>query len=116
VREELTEVEEELRRSGGRSGATAADPNALAPATDALTNEVGDLFFAAVNLARKAGVDPGLALERANRKFRNRFDAMERLAAERGIEMTEAGLAELDLLWDEVKLQGAEPPRANAQG
>src|SRR4051794_25645474 len=116
VREELAEVEEELLRSGGRPRASATDPNSLGPANDALTNEIGDLFFAAVNLARKAGVDPGLALERANRKFLDRFDALERLAAERGIEVTEAGLAELDLLWDEVKRQGAEPPRAAAQG
>ena len=116
VREELAEVEEELLRSGGRTRPAAGDPNTPSSSTDALTNEIGDLFFAAVNLARKAGVDPGLALERANRKFRDRFDALEGLAAERGIDVAAAGLAELDLLWEEVKRQGPHSPRATAQG
>ena len=79
-------------------------------------SEIGDLFFAAVNLARKAGVEPGLALDRANRKFRDRFDALEQLAAERGIDVTAAGLAELDALWEEVKREGSGSPRAAAQG
>jgi MazG family protein len=91
VREELAEVEAEL--------ASGADREALA-------DEVGDLLFAAVNLARKAGVPPGPALDRANRKFRARFEAIERLAAERGIDVHSAGLAVLDGLWDEVKRAG----------
>jgi MazG family protein len=104
VREELVEVEEELVRNRGAIRPSAGDPNAPpAPPTDALLSEIGDLFFAAVNLARKAGVEPGLALERANRKFRDRFDALEQLAAERGIDVTAAGLAALDALWEEVK-------------
>jgi ATP diphosphatase len=104
VREELVEVEDELVRNGGAIRPSAGDPNApAAPPTDALVSEIGDLFFAAVNLARKAGVEPGLALERANRKFWDRFDALEQLAAERGIDVTAAGLAALDALWEEVK-------------
>ena len=67
------------------------------------SNEIGDLLFAVVNLARKAGVQPGLALDRANRKFRQRFEGMERLAAERGIDVPSAGLEVLDGLWNEVK-------------
>ena len=96
---------------------SAHDPNAPAlPSTDALVNEIGDLFFAAVNLARKAGVEPGLALERANRKFRDRFEALERLADQRGIDVTAAGLVELDALWDEVKREGSRSPGAATQG
>ena len=95
VKEELAEVEEEL-------AAAATGPDAR----DALTNEIGDLLFAVVNLARKAGVQPGPALDRANRKFRERFEAVERLAAERGMELHEAGLEALDGLWEEVKLRG----------
>ena len=84
--------------------AAPADPNTPAPApSDALVDEIGDLLFAVVNLARKAGVQPGPALDRANRKFRDRFEAVERLAEERGIEVARAGLEELDGLWDEVK-------------
>jgi MazG family protein len=117
VREELAEVEEELVRNGVPIRPSVVDPNAPAPpSTDALVNEIGDLFFAAVNLARKAGVEPGLALDRANRKFRDRFDALERLAAERGVDVAVAGLADLDGLWEEVKRQGPRSPRATAHG
>lgn len=68
--------------------------------------ELGDLFFAAVNLSRKLGVDPNQALEVANQKFRARFEAVERIARERGVEVGEATLDELDTLWEEVKQGG----------
>jgi nucleoside triphosphate diphosphatase len=89
VREELSEVENEL--NGGDS------------ASEQLQDEIGDLLFAVVNLARKAGVHPSLALDRANQKFERRFQGIERLAAKRGITVSEAGLAVLDSLWDEIK-------------
>jgi uncharacterized protein YabN with tetrapyrrole methylase and pyrophosphatase domain len=60
-------------------------------------------LFSVVNLCRKAGVHPALALDKANGKFQVRFEAVERLAAERGIDVKTAGLAKLDELWDEVK-------------
>jgi nucleoside triphosphate diphosphatase len=105
IREELTEVEAEL--GNARSAGDAPqdpDPNApgLAPSEE-LVNEIGDLLFAVVNLSRKAGVQPGLALDRANRKFRRRFEQIERLASERGIDVPSAGLEVLDGLWEEVK-------------
>jgi len=106
VREELGEVEGELarRRPAPTRRLADADPNAPGTAaSDALVEEVGDLLFAVVNLARKAGVQPGPALDRANRKFRDRFEAIERLADARGIELHGAGLEALDRLWDEVK-------------
>jgi uncharacterized protein YabN with tetrapyrrole methylase and pyrophosphatase domain len=68
--------------------------------------EIGDLLFAVVNLARKARVEPATALDQANRKFRTRFEAVERLAGARGIEMATAGLDVLDELWNEVKRGG----------
>lgn len=76
---------------------------------DALEDELGDLLFAVVNLARKAGVQPGAALDRANRKFARRFGRIEALARERDIVMDRAGLEQLDLLWDEVKRDEQEP-------
>jgi uncharacterized protein YabN with tetrapyrrole methylase and pyrophosphatase domain len=106
IREELAEVEAELARHPPEHGRarTDADPNTPAPAaSDALVEEIGDLLFAVVNLARKAGVQPGPALDRANRKFRDRFEAIERLADERGLELHGAGLELLDGLWEEVK-------------
>ena len=66
--------------------------------------EIGDVLFAAVNVARKAGVHPSTALRHASEKFVDRFHAIERLAAERGIEVGRAGLEALDRLWDEVKM------------
>jgi uncharacterized protein YabN with tetrapyrrole methylase and pyrophosphatase domain len=70
---------------------------------ETMEQELGDLLFAVVNLARKLAVDPRAALERANEKFMRRFEAVERLAEQRGIDVGRAGLDELDKLWDEVK-------------
>jgi len=109
VREELREVEEHLP-DAGQGGRRAAGPyvehRAEESATDELVEEIGDLLFAVVNLARKAGVAPGVALDLANRKFTARFRGVERLAAERGMDLHTAGLARLDALWDEVKRGG----------
>ena len=110
IREELTEVEVELRTTSSTGDVPReSDPNApgRAPSKE-LVNEIGDLLFAVVNLARKAGVQPGLALDRANRKFRQRFEQIEELAAERGIDVSSAGLEVLDGLWDEAKSVNSE--------
>lgn len=101
VREELAEVEAEITKHGANfdtHGVPSADPR-----HQALENELGDLLFAVVNLCRKVGVHPSLALDKANAKFQSRFEAIERLAAERGIDVKTAGLEALDKLWDEVK-------------
>ncbi len=87
VAEELDEVREALEQGE----------------TPALEEELGDLLFAVVNLTRLAGVHALNALQRANRKFTARFEALERLARERGIALGTASLEELDALWDEVK-------------
>ncbi len=71
-----------------------------------LRDEIGDLLFAVVNLARKLGVDPRAALEQANTKFSDRFRRVEQLAAERGIEVGHADLKTLDGLWNEAKKDG----------
>ena len=102
VREELAEVERELH-SRGPDFRGAEDPNAPSRPSDELIEEIGDLLFAVVNLARKAGVHAEPALENANRKFRDRFEKMEQVAANRGIDVESAGLEVLDGLWDEVK-------------
>ena len=96
VREELVEVEREALGHGPGSN----------PDGGQLEAEIGDLLFAVVNLSRKLGVDPRAALEKANAKFKTRFEGVERLARERGIDLAHAGLAVLDRLWDEVKAQG----------
>ncbi len=101
VAEELREVREQIAATPvQRSPHGAPQYDA---AHDAVEDELGDLLFAVVNLCRKAGVHASLALDRANAKFSRRFSAIERLAAERGIDVKSAGLAKLDELWDEVK-------------
>src|SRR3954463_1924045 len=101
VEEELQEVRDELAASPPRGNHTP--PTYDAPHA-ALESELGDLLFAVVNLCRKASVHPALALDKANVKFANRFGAVERMAAERGLKVGEASLEQLDALWDEVKL------------
>jgi MazG family protein len=114
VREELAEVESEMASPGPEPSAAAADPNTPGPpAGEALTDEIGDLLFAVVNMARKAGVQPMTALDRANRKFRDRFEAVERLAEARGMDVGMAGLEALDGLWDEVKRGEGVRPRVS---
>ena len=87
VKEELAELEAETG-SGKR---------------ERLEDEIGDLLFAVVNVARKLAIDPRAALERANDKFQRRFEAVEQLAEARGLELGRASLEELDQMWDEVK-------------
>ncbi len=66
-------------------------------------DEIGDLFFVMVNLARHAGVDPETALRGANAKFERRFSYVEDGLATRGKAPKEASLAEMDALWTEAK-------------
>jgi nucleoside triphosphate diphosphatase len=70
-----------------------------AGARGAIEDEIGDLLFAAVNLARHAGVDPESALRRANAKFERRFRAVEQALAAGGRQPAEASLAEMEDLW-----------------
>lgn len=65
--------------------------------------ELGDVLFSAVNVARFLNIDSEHALYDACDKFTNRFSAVEELALKRGIDMKTATLEELDSLWDEVK-------------
>jgi MazG family protein len=69
--------------------------------------EVGDLLFVGVNLARFLGLDAEIALKRANRKFSERFREMERLAAADGKHLSALSAEELESLWNEAKLRGA---------
>src|SRR6516165_2285535 len=91
IREETDEIEAELDRAESDPAATAA--------------EIGDLLFAAVNLARHLGADPETVLRQTNRKFERRFTAIERALAARGKKPQDATLAEMDVLWDEAKAQ-----------
>ena len=69
----------------------------------ALEEEIGDLLFAIVNFARLAEIHPTMALIRANAKFTRRFQRLEALATERGVQLGDAPLSALDALWNDVK-------------
>jgi nucleoside triphosphate diphosphatase len=75
-----------------------------------LEDEMGDIFFAAANLARKLNIDPEAALRRANGKFERRFRRVETLAVERP---TGSDLEALDALWQEVKREETQPPKGS---
>ena len=69
----------------------------------AAAEEVGDLLFAAVNLARLLGEDPESNLKAANRKFRSRFRHIEERLEQRGLSPADSSLAEMEALWQEAK-------------
>jgi ATP diphosphatase len=88
LHEELDEVRAEF--------AAGADP-------ERLTDEIGDVLFVCVNLARHAKVDVSRALRHANAKFERRFRRMEAIAAAAGEALPDKTLAEQDALWDRAK-------------
>ena len=72
---------------------------------DAVSDELGDLLFSAVNVSRFVGADAEDSLNRATDKFIDRFAKVEQLCIERGVDMKTASIDELDKLWDEAKKQ-----------
>jgi tetrapyrrole methylase family protein/MazG family protein len=80
--------------------------------------EVGDLLLVVVNLARRHGVEAEAALRAAADKFRRRFRRVERMAAERGVQLRDMSFAELDELWDAAKAEersASHPPTAEKE-
>ncbi len=75
----------------------------------AVNDEVGDLLFVAVNVARLLGADPESALKAANRKFRRRFRHVEAGLRAQGRAPAESSLEEMDRLWDEAKARERKP-------
>jgi len=70
---------------------------------------MGDLLFAAVNLARFLDVDPEIALKKANAKFARRFRAMEKRARESGREFKNLSREQMEALWDATKDAEGKP-------
>lgn len=68
-----------------------------------ISEEVGDLLFVIVNLARRLDVEPETALKKTNRKFRQRFLHIERRLNEKGVPLQDASLDDMDELWQEAK-------------
>jgi tetrapyrrole methylase family protein/MazG family protein len=89
-------LEEEIAELRGAISRHPADPRAV-------QEEIGDLLFTAVNVARLLGVDPESAMKGANRKFRRRFRHVESRLRENGRSPQDSDLAEMDALWNEAK-------------
>ena len=71
--------------------------------TERLEDEIGDLLFTCVNMARKLDLDPERALRRGSAKFERRFRRIEALLAAEGRECEDAALDELEALWERAK-------------
>ncbi len=102
--EETAELREALARL--RAGNSSAAEKA------AVEEEVGDLLFVAANVARFLGIDPEIALKKANRKFSARFREMERRAARAGRRLAEVPRDDLETLWEAAKGKEARPAGA----
>ncbi len=76
-----------------------------------INEEIGDLFFVVVNLARKLNVEPETALKKTNRKFRRRFNFIEKELKTVGKNIEGANLAEMDELWNRAKAWTHQTPR-----
>lgn len=87
VKEEVKELEEALQNGDSKC----------------VEEELGDLLFAVVNIARFSNVDPEVALRKATEKFASRFKMVENFAKERGLELNKMTLEQLDALWEEAK-------------
>ena len=90
----LDKLEEETAEL--KEAITAGDP-------DQISMELGDLLFSAVNVSRFVDCDAEQALTASSDKFIARFQRLEALAAERGLELEAMSLSEMDKLWDEIK-------------
>ena len=101
VLDKVVEETDELREAAEEG----ASPEAWA-------EELGDLLFVLVNVARKRGVEAEAALRAANAKFRRRFGRVEAMAAARGVALRELDFGALDALWDAAK---AEERAADAE-
>jgi len=68
-----------------------------------MEHELGDTFFALVNLARFLNVNPEVAMAAANKRFERRFEAMEKIAEESGRSIEQTDPSTLDLFWEKAK-------------
>lgn len=89
LKEELGELQDEVKHQNA----------------DKMESEFGDVLFSMVNYARFLKINPENALERTNKKFIGRFQYLEKKAKELGMSLKEMTLAEMDVFWEEAKMQ-----------
>ena len=102
--EETTELQEQLSQLASDSLQPQAQTRINAELHARIEDEIGDLFFVMVNLARRLSVDPESALRRTNRKFRRRFGFLEQKLKDRGTSLEDAPLELMESLWQQAKL------------
>ena len=114
LEEETAELREELKavpmlpfkgRSLGKGIAGSGKPQVPPELRERLEDEVGDMFFVLVNIARFLSLDPESALRKTNRKFKRRFQWMEERLRASGRAPQQASMDELETLWQEAKQQ-----------
>jgi len=114
LEEETAELREELKaiptlpfkgQSAGKGIAGSGRPQVPPELRERLEDEVGDLFFVLVNIARYLSLDPESALRRTNRKFKRRFQWMEEALRASGQAPHQASMDELETLWQQAKQQ-----------
>jgi len=109
IREELNEIDEVLPSEG--DGGQSNSDRARAKRVE---EEVGDLLFAAVNLARFLEIDPEVSLKKANAKFKRRFEWMESAAQKSGARLADVSRTEMEQLWDRAKKEAHSPTSATS--
>src|SRR5579864_8202110 len=121
LREETEELQEHLKefpapgpRPQGRGVAGSGRTVIPESLQEKLEEEVGDLFFVLVNVARYLSVDPESALRKTNRKFKRRFQWMEDRLHETGRSADEAPMEELESLWQRAKAEERHPGEKTA--
>src|SRR5579862_4112162 len=116
LRAELSRPSSESASIGpsGKGIAGSGRPKFKAGARERLEDEVGDLFFVMVNIARYLSLDPESALRKANRKFKRRFQWMEDRLHESGRTVDQTSMEELESLWQQAKTQEKQASEKSA--
>jgi nucleoside triphosphate diphosphatase len=116
LEEETNELREELKHLPANTGscvslgvAGSGKPQVPAELRQRLEDEMGDLFFVLVNIARYLSLDPESALRKTNRKFKRRFQWMEEQLRSTGRGPAQASTNELEELWQQAKQQEPRP-------
>ena len=97
------DIEQIIEKMHEEAGELTAELETTPRDNQRITDEVGDLLFVAVNLARKAGVDPETALIGCNKKFENRFKYIEQNIDKKQKYINDCNLEEMEQLWQEAK-------------
>jgi XTP/dITP diphosphohydrolase len=110
VKEEMEEVRVEVEYYDAQQ-LDAADLSVVAEEQKMkIEDEIGDLLFSVINYARFLNIDPDNALAKTNKKFLDRFQAMEKIVTDKGQRITDLNLQQMDEIWNDVKKTSPRHP------